>query len=223
MTNSLAGRLDHERLGYRPRRWNIIPNGFDIDLFRPGASGYADSRRSLGLPDDVPLIGLVARLHPMKDHANFIAAAAHLHKLRPEVHFVLVGKGLDTANRNLLNQLGPLGLADHFHLLGERDDIAAITPTLDVATSASAYGEGFPNAIGEAMACGVPCVVTDVGDSAYLVGETGEVVPPRAPAALAGAWHKILSLSDADRQALGRDGPPEDCGPFLSGRSSAAV
>lgn len=128
MTNSLAGRLDHERLGYRPRRWHIIPNGFDIDLFHPCPPGDSDSRRSLGLPADLPLIGLVARLHPMKDHANFIAAAAHLHKLSPEVHFVLVGKGLDSTNRNLLNQLSLLGLADYFHLLGERDDIAAITP-----------------------------------------------------------------------------------------------
>jgi glycosyltransferase involved in cell wall biosynthesis len=115
-----------------------------------------------------------------------------------------VGKGVDTNNRHLMNQINFSGTADHFHLMGERDDIAAITQTLDVATSSSAYGEGFPNAIGEAMACGVPCVVTDVGDSAYLVGETGEVVPPRAPAALAGAWHKILSLSNSDRQSRGR-------------------
>jgi len=204
LANSLAGRRDHERLGYRQPRWAIIPNGFDVDLFHPCTHDCADSRRDLGLPGTVPLIGLVARFHPMKDHANFLAAAAHLHKLRPEVNFVLVGQGVDTANIDLLNQINAMGLADCVHLMGERRDIAAITQILDLATSASAYGEGFPNAIGEAMACGVPCVVTAVGDSAYLVGETGEVVPPRDPAALAAAWQKILSLSDAKRQTLGR-------------------
>jgi glycosyltransferase involved in cell wall biosynthesis len=204
VANSLAGRRDHERLGYRQPRWAIIPNGFDVDLFRPCTPECANIRRDLGLPATAPLIGLVARFHPMKDHANFMAAAAHLHKLRPEANFVLVGKGVDARNIDLMNQVNELGLAGQVHLMGERRDIADITKILDIATSASAYGEGFPNAIGEAMACGVPCVVTDVGDSAYLVGETGEVVPPRAPAALAAAWQKILSLSDSKRQTLGR-------------------
>lgn len=204
LANSLAGRRDHERLGYRQARWTIIPNGFDIDLFRPCALECSDLRRDLGLPVNVPLIGLVARLHPMKDHASFLAAAARLHQLRPDAEFVLVGKGVDSDNIDLLNQISAMGLAGHVHLMGERRDIAALTKVLDIATSASAYGEGFANAIGEAMACGVPCVVTDVGDSASLVAETGEVVPPRDSAALAAAWQKILSLPDADRQTLGR-------------------
>jgi glycosyltransferase involved in cell wall biosynthesis len=204
LANSLAGWTDHERLGYRPRRWTIIPNGFDVDAFRPCSQGLGNLRRSLGLPAKIPLIGLVARFHPMKDHANFIAAAGHLHKLHPEVDFVLVGNGVDRNNLILMDQINAMGLADHFHLMGERGDIASLTRILDIATSSSAYGEGFPNAIGEAMACGLPCVVTDVGDSAYLVGKTGEVVPPRNSAALAAAWHKILSLSDAGRQTLGR-------------------
>ncbi len=204
ITNSLAGQLDHERFGYRARRWTIIPNGFDVDLFSLCTHGCSDLRRNLGLPANIPLIGLVARFHPKKDHANFLAAAGQLHKLHPEVDFVLVGKGSDANNLDLMNQINAMGLANQFHLLGERSDVAALTRILDIATSSSAYGEGFPNAVGEAMACGVPCVVTDVGDSAYLVGKTGEVVPPGNSTALAAAWHKILSLSDSDCQTLGR-------------------
>ena len=204
LVNSMRGRLDHERQGYHPVRWVFIPNGFDVDLFSPALTGSSQLRRSLGLPPKAPLIGFVARFHPMKDHANFLEAAGHLHRLRPEVHFVLVGRGIDEKNSFLMARINSLGLAGQVHLLGERPDIPAITNILDLATSASAYGEGFPGVVGEAMACGVPCVVTDVGDSAYLVGETGRVVPPASPMALAAAWQEILSLPDNERQALGK-------------------
>ncbi len=204
IVNSLKGCRQHERLGYHPVRWQLIPNGFDTDLFRPAPRASSGLRRSLGLPAEAPLIGLVARFHPMKDHANFFKAAALLHKLRPEVHYILVGSGIDENNMSLLGQISHLGISRQVHLLGERQDIASITRMLDIATSSSCSGEGFSNAIGEAMACGVPCVVTDVGDSAYLVGQTGEVVPPHSPRALADAWHKILSMSEVERRARGK-------------------
>lgn len=142
---------------------------------------------------------LVARFHAMKDHANFLKAAGQLHEVRPDVHFILVGHGIDEGNPLLREQITSLGLDGYVHLLGERNDInTIITAALDIASS---YGEGFPNVIGAAMACGVPCVVTDVGDSAYIVGNTGPVVPPRDPRAL--AWDRVLSMSEDDRQALG--------------------
>lgn len=202
IVNSKTGRLSHEGLGYKPARWETITNGFDINLFSPSQDTRSSFRKSLRLPEQTPLIGLIARLHPMKDHANFLNAASKLHKRRPDVHFVLVGQGINKQNTSLMKQITALGLHKHVHLLGERDDIAAITAALDIASSSS-YGEGFPNSVGEAMACGVPCVVTDAGDSAYIVGETGFVVPPRDPCALADVLNKLLSMSSEERQALG--------------------
>ncbi len=200
VVNSSAGRLAHEELGYRPRRWELIPNGFDTELFRPSAEARASVRRELGLAEDTPLVGLVGRYFGMKDHPNFLAAAARLHRARPDVHFLLAGEGVEAANPALARQVASLGLEGRAHLLGERADAARLTAAFDVACSSS-YGEGFPNVVGEAMACGVPCVVTDVGDSARIVGECGLVVAPRDPAALAEGLRALLSRPD--RPALG--------------------
>lgn len=200
--NSNAGRLPHERLGYRPREWRVIPNGFDVSQFRPRPEARAALREELGLDPAVPIIGLVGRYNVLKDHATFLTAAALLRGAHGAVHFVLVGDDVNRENAVLMDQVHELGLDGAVHLLGRRDDVAAITAGFDIATSSSS-GEGFSNVIGEAMACAVPCVVTDVGDSAAVVGETGDVVPPRDPAALAGAWQRILSLGPR-REQLGR-------------------
>lgn len=205
IVNSKIGRLSHECLGYKPARWVIISNGFDSNLFCPSQDARSLFRRKLRLPEQTPLIGLVARFNPMKDHMNFLYAASQLHKKRSDVHFVLVGQGVDEKNDLLMDQITALDLHKCLHLLGERDDIAHITAALDIASSSS-YSEGFSNVIGEGMASGVPCVVTDVGDSAYIVGDTGLVVPPRDPHALAAAWNRLLSMSENDRMALGLSG-----------------
>jgi glycosyltransferase involved in cell wall biosynthesis len=203
VVNSLAGRRVHERLGYRPRRWRVIPNGFDLEQFRPDPAAPARLRQLLGVAPEAPLIGLVARYDPMKDHATFLQAARRLLDMRADARFVLVGAGVDWHNPRLAAPARALGLVPHLHLLGERDDVAALLPGLDLATLSS-VSEAFPNVVGEAMACGVPCVVTDVGDAAYLVGDTGRVVPPRDPAALAAAWAELLARPAAARRALGR-------------------
>lgn len=200
--NSLAGRHVHERLGYRPVKWEIIPNGFDINLFSSSEHARVKLRKSLGLLEHAPLIGMVARFNPIKDFTNFLNAAGELYKFNPNVHYVLVGQGVTKENKLLFELITALGIEDNVHLLGERDDIPLIMGALDVYTSSS-YSEGFPNTIGEAMACGVPCVVTDAGDSAYLVGESGLVVPSRNSSALNEAWVKILSMSENKRIALG--------------------
>jgi glycosyltransferase involved in cell wall biosynthesis len=201
VVNSVAGRRVHRRIGYHPRSWVLIPNGFDTERFRPDPAARC-LRRELGLNSSTFLIGLVARFDPLKDHATFLKAASVLHACCPEVHFVLVGRDV-TLDNSLLARLIEQGkLTGAVHLLGERRDVPRLMAALDLATSCS-VSEGFPNAVGEAMASAVPCVVTDVGDSALLVGDTGLVVPPSQPEKLAAAWARLVQLERAQRQRLG--------------------
>ena len=203
LVNSAEGRRVHERLGYRPRRWEFVPNGFELDRFRPNPEARAALRRELGVPADHCLIGLVARFDPMKDHATFLQAAAVLSRDHSETEFVLVGRDVDHANVALRRLISESGVGGRVHLLGERPDIDRILPALDIAGLSSAFGEGFPNVLGEAMACGVPCVVTDVGDSAIIAGDTGRVIPCKDPEALATAWRDLIRLGKEGRRQLG--------------------
>src|SRR5574341_248707 len=202
LVNSQAGRRRHEAIGYHPRRWLFIPNGFELDRFRPDPSARPRLRRELSLPDDALLIGMVARYDPMKDHHTFLRAARRLLDRWPDVHFALVGRDMSHDNPDLARLINSLDLHPNIHLLGERQDVPAITPALDIA-SLSSTSEGFSNVIGEAIDCGVPCVVTDVGDSAYVVGDTGVVVPSRDPEAMAQGWAKLLEMPARKRRALG--------------------
>jgi glycosyltransferase involved in cell wall biosynthesis len=149
------------------------------------------------------VIGTAARFDPMKDHRTFIEAAGMLLAERPEARFVLCGDNMTVQNASLTECLSTAKLDGRSHLLGPRDDMPRLYAGLDVASLSSAYGEGWPNAIGEAMACGVPCVVTDVGDCRDLVGETGRVVPIPSPALLAAAWRDLVDLGPPGREALG--------------------
>lgn len=204
IVNSEAGRAFHARIGYHPREWILIPNGIDTERFRPDTAARSSVRQELGLEPETPLIGMVARFDPMKDHRTFLRAASLLHRQHPELHFLCVGRGVTAADDALWNAIKAESVRDNMHLLGERQDIPRLTAALDIATSASAFGEGFPNVVGEAMACAVPCVVTDVGDSASIVDDTGCVIPPEAPQALTTAWEELLALGAEGRQALGQ-------------------
>lgn len=201
--NSEAGRRVHARMGYRPRRWEPIPNGFDLDKFRPDPGARAKLRAELDLPVDCLLIGLVARYDPMKNHGNFLAAAQILTKSREDVYFVLVGRDVEPSNSALANAIADLDLGRKVRLLGQRMDVPAVTAALDIATLSSSPGEGFPTVVGEAMACAVPCVVTDVGDARAIVGDTGRVVPPKDPESLASAWQHLLEAGEEGRKSLG--------------------
>jgi glycosyltransferase involved in cell wall biosynthesis len=203
IVNSLAGQRFHEQLGYRPRRWEHIPNGCDTSLFQFDAEARANLRREFGVPDHAVAIGLPARYHPMKDHANFLAAAARLVAVRPESVFLLIGPSVDPLNRALGEMIEAYGLAEHVRLLGARDDMARVYSALDIATLSSAFGEGFPNVLGEAMSCGVPSVATDCGDAAAILGSTGIIVPPRDPEALAEAWNGLISIGPGARRSMG--------------------
>jgi len=201
---SEASRQVHMQLGYAADKMVVIPNGFDLAVFRPDPAARRSVRRELGIPEEAPLIGLVARFAPRKDHRNFVQAAARLHACAPESHFLLCGDGVSWENPELAGWIEAAGIRDWCHLLGRREDIPRLTAALDIASIASYYGEAFPMVIGEAMACGVPCVVTDVGDSAIIIGETGVVVPPKDPQALADGWNQLLlDMSREERLQLG--------------------
>lgn len=200
---SRTSKSQHETLGYCSENSCVIPNGFDTSLFIPSVEARLAVRSELGLSKEIFLIGIIGRYHPMKDHANFLQAAALLLKDRPNIHFLLVGQQVDRENQVLNQLIQELGLFEQIHLLGERNDIPRLTAALDIACSAS-YSEAFPNVIGEAMSCGVPCVVTEVGDSSWIVGNTGRVVAARNPEALANAWKELFDLGSQTREILGK-------------------
>src|SRR6476469_9440547 len=200
--NSKTSAIQHEELGYKAGKNRIIPNGFDTDLFTPSTEARNSLRTELGIANNIFLIGLMGRYHAVKDHATFLKAAATLLETYSDIHFVLAGREINRENIALQDFIETWGLTERIHLLGERSDMPQITTALDIASSSS-YSEAFPNVIGEAMSCGVPCVVTDVGDSAWIVGDTGRVVPPRDPQALANAWKELIDLGSIGRERLG--------------------
>jgi glycosyltransferase involved in cell wall biosynthesis len=194
----------HAKLGYDAAKVIVIPNGFDLASYKIDSAARASIGEELGIPPEVPIVGLVTRFHPQKDIHNFVQAAALLRREIPNPHFVMSGTGISWDTPELAQWVAAVNLRDCFHLLGRRVDIPRLTAAFDVASSSSAFGEGFPNVLGEAMACGVPCVATDVGDSALIIGDTGIVVPPKNPQALADGWKKILMMEVEERRNLGR-------------------
>jgi glycosyltransferase involved in cell wall biosynthesis len=203
-------RTLYGRRGFAADKAIVIPNGFDTSRFRADATARTDIRRELGLSADATLVGLVARYDPLKDHATFLRAAALLLKVRPDVHFLLCGANVDARNAALMTLLHELGLTSQCHLLGPRRDVPRIHAALDVLASSS-ISEAFPLTVGEAMSSAVPCVATDVGDSALMVGPTGRIVPPSNPAALAAALAEVLALDAESRTKLGQAGRDRVC------------
>ncbi|ABA58932.1 glycosyltransferase [Nitrosococcus oceani] len=203
--NSKTSASQHEAMGFKPQKTRIIPNGFDCNEYYPDKRMREQVRKELEIPLNTLLIGLIARYHPMKDHSNFLRAAAELMKAEEgmRIAFLLAGRGIDLPNGPLIELIGRLGLGSKVYLLGERQDISRLMMALDIATVASAWGEGFPNVLGEAMACSIPCVATDVGDSAYLIADTGKIVPPKNPQALAAAWQALIGVGVKGRKGLG--------------------
>lgn len=204
LANSKVAVDVHRRLGFHPRRWEVVPNGFDTDLYRPDPAARAALRAEWGIPQDAPVAGMVARFDPMKGHEVFFAAAAEAARAVPGLHFVLCGDGVEEGQPALDRLVESSGLAGRVRLLGRRDDVPRVMAALDVHVLSSSFGEGFPNVVGEAMSCGAPCVVTDVGDAAEVVGDAGAAVPPRNSRALAMALRSILAMRPAERAELSR-------------------
>ncbi len=184
----------HAEFGYNQEKLLVIPNGFDLELFRPDPAARAAIRSELGISNETRLVGILARFHPQKDHRNFVIAAGIVRDRRNDTRFLLCGFGMTWDNAELVSWIDEAGIRDRVHLVGRRQDMPAIQASLDVACLSSQGGEAMPLTIGEAMACGVPSAVTDVGDAALLVGDTGRVAPPDNPAALAEACLSLLAL-----------------------------
>ncbi len=202
IVNSFSGLEYAVSRGLPRDRMIVIHNGIDTERFRPDPETKKLLRNDWNVGDKVPLIGLTARLDPMKDHETFLQAAAILVRERSDVKFVCVGDGPREYWQRLKRLSKNLNLNSHLIWAGLRRDMPRVFNALDLACSSSAYGEGFSNAIGEAMACGVPCVVTDVGDSSRIVGDSGEVVPPGEPEALAEGLNTMVQRIEKNGTVL---------------------
>jgi glycosyltransferase involved in cell wall biosynthesis len=200
---SNVSRQVHVQLGYPAQKTVVIPNGYNMVEFAPDPAARAEMRAELHINPGAPVVGLVARFDPQKDHLNFIQAAEILRSRLPQASFVLCGEGITWGNLLLAGWIRERRLEDCVHLLGRRTDVARVMNSMDVLASSSA-AEALPNVIGEAMACGLPCVVTDAGDSGLMVAEVGRVVPVRDSIALADGLYAVLSLQADERAALGR-------------------
>jgi glycosyltransferase involved in cell wall biosynthesis len=201
--NAYASARQHEAMGYMTARTNVIPNGFDTQLFCANAPSREGVRQELNIPPDAVVIGMVAHYHPSKNHELFLAAASFIHQHYPTVHFILAGRNITAKNLPLAEQCAKHGLHTNLHLLGERKDMPAILNAMDIF-SLTSEREAFPHVVGEAMACGVPCITTDVGDIARIIGNTGRVMPEPSPSKLAFAWLEWMQAGEIWRKELGQ-------------------
>ena len=191
IVNSHAGKEFHRGIGYSTNRMMVIPNGICTDRFKPDYSAGLKVRDEWGIDEETITIGLIGRLDPMKDHATFLRAVKIFNQEGCSVRFVCIGDGKGPCKSEIHSLCRTLGLNGSLIWAGEMEDMPSVYNAIDIVTSSS-LSEGFPNVIGEAMACGVHCVVTDVGDSAIIVGETGVIVNPEDPQALADGWRSML-------------------------------
>lgn len=201
LVNTVSGRRVHAEHGYVDAKMQVVPNGFDLDRFQPSNEARAQLRQTLGIPADTLLVGLVARFSELKGQSVFIRAMSTVAAQLPQAQFVLCGTNITRENTKLSQWIAESGFPERFHLLGERMDVERVHAALDLEVSAS-VSEAFSNSIGEALCCGVPCVVTDVGDSAWLIGSAGRVVPAQDAPAMAQACVQILSAPARGRAAL---------------------
>jgi glycosyltransferase involved in cell wall biosynthesis len=200
--NSSSAMKQHQAIGYSMENSLVIPNGFDIDKFKPSELLRGEVRNELGIEDDNPLVGIIGRYHPIKAHADFLRAAAICARILPGARFLMAGEGIESSNRELMEMAAASGIPKKFLLLGKRGDVDRLLPALDLL-ALSSRSEGFPNVLGEAMACGVPCVTTNVGDCAWIVGDTGSIVPPGNPDLFGQALAEMLLKPGSDRAIRG--------------------
>jgi glycosyltransferase involved in cell wall biosynthesis len=193
----------HRAQGYAADRFVVVPNGVDTERFVPSVEARAAIRAEFGFSDERCLIGLVARIDPQKNHRGFFEAARVFFERGGDADFLLVGRDVTPDHWQLPGWRDQTGHPERIVLAGRRTDVPRVMAALDVATSSS-LGEAFPMVLIEAMACGVPLVATDVGDSALIIAGTGIVVPPDDAAALAEAWSRLLTMPSADRAQLGK-------------------
>lgn len=199
IVNSQAGLRYHLQLLYPSNRMVVVANGVDTDHYRPKTAGRDAVRAEWGVSSDELLVGMVARLDPMKDHRTFVEAAALVSKRRPNSRFVCVGMASSAARAPLEALAEERGIRERLLWAGPRSDMPEVYSALDVMCLSSSMGEGFPNAVAEAMSCGIPCLVTDVGDAADVVGDTGVVVDRGSPGQLADGMCSLMERLRGDR------------------------
>lgn len=194
--------IHHRKYGYPTRKMVWIGNGVDTDRFHPDPAHGLEWRTKLGIPSTAPVIGMVARFHPVKDIPTFVRAASLLQKSRKDVHFVFCGGSLDgKAPADIVEAASELTDPSRFHWLGIQSQTEKVYPLLDILTVTS-VSEAYPMVLIEAMASGVPCVSTDVGDASLILGELGKVVPVQKPESIAQAWESLLNLPPEKMAAL---------------------
>lgn len=196
-----AQRL-HAGLGYCADRLVVIPNGFDMARLQASAADVAALRQSHGFGAEVLVVGTLGRFNAVKDQHNFVRAAGLLARDNASVRFLMVGRGCDAANPELSTWIAATGFAERFVLLGERSDAPVCLAAMDVFVLSSRT-EGFPNVLAEAMSVARPCVTTDVGDAAHVLGGCGVVVPAEDSAALAQGMARLVTLPQQERIAMG--------------------
>jgi glycosyltransferase involved in cell wall biosynthesis len=202
VVNSEAGKRHYGSRGYYTKNMVVIPNGIDTSSFYSDDESGAQLRTKLGIDPALVIVGLIARLDPMKDHTTFLRAAAIVASRCTNVMFLFAGGGSKVDRKRLQQLAGSLGVADQVVWIGEQRDMRSVYNSCNVVVSSS-ISEGLPNAIAEAMACGVPCVATDAGDSRLLIGDDTRIVPPGDAESLAAAVLSVLALSEEERRDMG--------------------
>ena len=204
VSNAYNAMLTHINIGYAANKIVIIPNGFDLSQSSRDASAAAKIREEFGIGHDVLMVSMIGRFDSQKNHVGFFRAVRIILNALPDTNFCFAGVGVTTDNPAINKMIHDNNIdKKKLHLLGQRNDIRAILSATDVLVLPS-DGEAFPNVVGEAMACEVPCVVTDVGDCAEIVGKTGRVVPVGDMLKFADEVIGMLSKSKLQRRALGR-------------------
>ena len=201
--NSHRSREQHEIFGFSKVGAKVIPNGIDTHIFSFSSKDRKYIRSKLGIPENACVVGHMARLHPMKDHAIFMKAAKSLSYRYQNLYFLLSGRDVSFDNIMPSQELSSQ-VRHRFYFLGERNDVHKLMSAIDIFCLSSAWGEGFPNVLGEAMATSIPCVATDIGDSSLVVNKTGIIVPPCDVNALEEGIESLLTMSSEDRISLGR-------------------
>lgn len=205
ITNSQAALEEYRRAGYPHSKLRHIPNAIDVERFKPNPNARAAVRKELKIPTTVPVIGLFARIHPMKDHMTFLKAVRILVDKVPNVRFICAGgtsEGYSRLETNIKNKATSLGVDKHILWLGSRNDPERLMVACDITTLTSDNGEGFPNSVAESAACGVLCVATDIGDTSNIVSNLIAVISPKKPNALAVAWQSALQLDPNEKTQI---------------------